>query len=297
MERILEYAVEPQFDGEKVMTVLRQHFKMSTTLIKELRLSPDGLKLNGSHIRTVDAVRTGDVLTVTMRDRISENIVPVNIPLDIVYEDKDILIINKPPNMPVHPSPGNYLNSVANAVMYYYRSKNTDMVFRAVNRLDKDTSGLMAVAKNAYSHARLASNLHTEFFTRRYRCIVCGDVERGGTVDAPIKRAEGSVINRIVALDGQRAVTHYSVIERYGGYTLLEILLETGRTHQIRVHMAYLGHPLVGDWLYGTEDHSLAPRQMLHCCHLSLIQPVTEEKLVFENEIAQDMKEFIEKLF
>ena len=296
MERVLEYAVEPVFDGVNVMTLLRHHFKMSTTLIKELRLTPDGLKLNGNHIRTVDTVRAGDVLTVTMRDKASENIVPVNIPLDIVYEDEDVLIVNKPPAMPTHISVGNYENSLANAVMYHYLSRGEEHLFRAVNRLDKDTSGLMAVAKNAYSHARLASELHTGLFARRYRCIVCGDVAEDGTVDAPIARKEGSAIERCVSAAGHKAVTHYKVIERYGAYTLLEMSLETGRTHQIRVHMAHIGHPLVGDWLYGTEDHSLVPRQMLHCCYLSFIQPVTEEKLVFENEIAQDMKEFIEKL-
>ncbi|MCH5209610.1 MAG: RluA family pseudouridine synthase [Oscillospiraceae bacterium] len=297
MDRVLEYIVDVQYDGANVLTVLRQHFKISTNLIKDLKKYEDGIRLNGAHIRTVDTVRMGDTLKVTIRDSASENIIPKNIPIDIVYEDEDILIINKPPHMPTHPSMGNYENSLANGVMHYYKSKGENRVFRAVNRLDKDTSGLMAVAKNSYAHARLSEELHTADFKRKYKCIVCGDMTEDGTVDAPIKRADGSVINRIVAPDGQRAVTHYSVLERYGEYTLLELELETGRTHQIRVHMSHIGHPLVGDWLYGIEDHSIAPRQFLHSCYLSLIHPVTEEKLVFQNEIAQDMKDFIEKLF
>ena len=296
MDRVFEYVITSEYDGENVKTVLKQHFKMSTSLIKDLKKYEDGLRLNGAHIRTVDTVKTGDVLTVTLRDSASENIIPKNISLDIVYEDEDILVLNKPPHMPTHPSMGNYENSLANGVMYYFQSKGEDRVFRAVNRLDKDTSGLMAVAKNAYIHARLGEEIQTKELGRRYKCIVCGDIDSDGTVDAPIRRADGSVINRIVAPDGQRAVTHYKVIERYGEYTLLEMELETGRTHQIRVHMAHIGHPLVGDWLYGTEDHDLALRQMLHSCYLRFIHPVSGREMEFNNEMAQDMSDFIEKI-
>ena len=238
----------------------------------------------------------GDILKITIRDTTSENIVPTDIPLDIVYEDEDVLVINKPSNMPTHPSMGNYENSLANGVMYYYKSKGEERVFRAVNRLDKDTSGLMAVAKNSYIHARLGEEIQKKELKRKYMCIVCGDVERDGTVDAPIRRADGSVINRIVAPDGQRAVTHYRVVKRYGEYTLLEMELETGRTHQIRVHMAYIGHPLVGDWLYGTEDHNIAKRQMLHSCYLCFTHPITGQIMEFKDEMAEDMRAFIEKL-
>ena len=244
----------------------------------------------------MDFVAKGDILKITIRDTASENIVPTDIPLDIVYEDEDVLVINKPPNMPTHPSMGNYENSLANGVMYYYKSKGEERVFRAVNRLDKDTSGLMAVAKNSYIHARLGEEIQKKELKRKYMCIVCGDVERDGTVDAPIRRADGSVINRIVAPDGQRAVTHYRVIKRYGEYTLLEMKLETGRTHQIRVHMAYIGHPLVGDWLYGTEDHNIAKRQMLHSCYLCFTHPITGQIMEFKDEMAEDMRAFIEKL-
>ena len=268
MDRVLEYEIPSEYDGANITTVLKQHFKISTNLIKDLKKYKEGIQVNGEHKRVVDLAAKGDILKITIRDTASENIVPTDIPLDIVYEDEDVLVINKPSNMPTHPSMGNYENSLANGVMYYYKSKGEERVFRAVNRLDKDTSGLMAVAKNSYIHARLGEEIQKKELKRKYMCIVCGDVERDGTVDAPIRRADGSVINRIVAPDGQRAVTHYRVVKRYGEYTLLEMELETGRTHQIRVHMAYIGHPLVGDWLYGTEDHNIAKRQMLHSCYL-----------------------------
>ena len=296
MDRVLEYEIPSEYDGANITTVLKQHFKISTNLIKDLKKYKEGIQVNGEHKRVVDLVAKGDILKITIRDTASENIVPTDIPLDIVYEDEDVLVINKLPNMPTHPSMGNYENSLANGVMYYYKSKGEERVFRAVNRLDKDTSGLMAVAKNSYIHARLGEEIQKKELKRKYMCIVCGDVERDGTVDAPIRRADGSVINRIVAPDGQRAVTHYRVIKRYGEYTLLEMKLETGRTHQIRVHMAYIGHPLVGDWLYGTEDHNIAKRQMLHSCYLCFTHPITGQIMDFKDEMAEDMRAFIEKL-
>ena len=296
MDRILEYEIPSEYDGANITTVLKQHFKISTNLIKDLKKYKEGIQVNGEHKRVVDFVAKGDILKITIRDTASENIVPTDIQLDIVYEDEDVLVINKLPNMPTHPSMGNYENSLANGVMYYYKSKGEERVFRAVNRLDKDTSGLMAVAKNSYIHARLGEEIQKKELKRKYMCIVCGDVEHDGTVDAPIRRADGSVINRIVAPDGQRAVTHYRVIKRYGEYTLLEMKLETGRTHQIRVHMAYIGHPLVGDWLYGTEDHNIAKRQMLHSCYLCFTHPITGQIMEFKDEMAEDMRAFIEKL-
>lgn len=296
MDRVLEYEIPSEYDGANITTVLKQHFKISTNLIKDLKKYKEGIQVNGEHKRVVDFVAKGDILKITIRDTASENIVPTDIPLDIVYEDEDVLVINKLPNMPTHPSMGNYENSLANGVMYYYKSKGEERVFRAVNRLDKDTSGLMAVAKNSYIHARLGEEIQKKELKRKYMCIVCGDVERDGTVDAPIRRADGSVINRIVAPDGQRAVTHYRVVKRYGEYTLLEMELETGRTHQIRVHMAYIGHPLVGDWLYGTEDHNIAKRQMLHSCYLCFTHPITGQIMDFKDEMAEDMRAFIEKL-
>ena len=266
-------------------------------------LRKKNITLNGGRATGNEKLSTGDHVKLFLSDEtfgkfagVQETAARAHQKLDIVYEDEDVLVINKPPNMPTHPSMGNYENSLANGVMYYYKSKGEERVFRAVNRLDKDTSGLMAVAKNSYIHARLGEEIQKKELKRKYMCIVCGDVERDGTVDAPIRRADGSVINRIVAPDGQRAVTHYRVVKRYGEYTLLEMELETGRTHQIRVHMAYIGHPLVGDWLYGTENHNIAKRQMLHSCYLCFTHPITGQIMEFKDEMAEDMRAFIEKL-
>lgn len=296
MKRILEYTVEPEFNGEKLMVVLKRHFKMSTVLIKEQRTYADGFLLNGEHIRTVDAVRAGDKLKITLHDTASENITPINIPIDIVYEDEDILIVNKAADMPTHISVGNYENSLANAVMYHYALGGEQHLFRAVNRLDKDTSGLMTIAKNSYAHARLADEIQTGELKRKYMCIVEGDIECDGTVDAPIARKEGSAIERCVSVSGHAAVTHYKVIKRYGQYTLLEMTLETGRTHQIRVHMAHIGHPLAGDWLYGTEDKENVPRQMLHSCYLRLVHPITGKIMEWNAQMPDDMENFVGKV-
>ena len=169
MDRVLEYEIPSEYDGANITTVLKRHFKISTNLIKDLKKYKEGIQVNGEHRRVVDFVAKGDILKITIRDTASENIVPTDIPLDIVYEDEDVLVINKPPNMPTHPSMGNYENSLANGVMYYYKSKGEERVFRAVNRLDKDTSGLMAVAKNSYIHARLGEEIQKkEFETKIY---------------------------------------------------------------------------------------------------------------------------------
>ena len=295
MDRVLEYEIPSEYDGANITTVLKQHFKISTNLIKDLKKYKEGIQVNGEHKRVVDLAAKGDILKITIRDTASENIVPTDIPLDIVYEDEDVLVINKPSNMPTHPSMGNYENSLANGVMYYYKSKGEERVFRAVNRLDKDTSGLMAVAKNSYIHARLGEEIQKKELKRKYMCIVCGDVERDGTVDAPIRRADGSVINRIVAPDGQRAVTHYRVVKRYGEYTLLEMELETGRTHQIRVHMAYIGHPVTGDEVYGNGSPKWLCGQCLHAKKIGFIHPRTGEYMEFDSPLPEYFTKFLKR--
>lgn len=291
MKRTLRTDIDKAFDGIKVEYVLRQKMKISGALIKELKKYSDGILLNSSHIRTIDPVHTGDVLTVNIYDTDSENIEPHNIPLDIMYEDEDILVINKQPHTPTHPSMGHFTDTIANGVMYHYNQNGEHHMFRAVNRLDSDTSGVMCIAKNSYSHARLGEALQSHELRRKYTAIVAGELTGSGTVDAPIARAD--FIKRVVREDGQRAVTHFKALEQLGNYTLIELQLETGRTHQIRVHMAHIGHPLLGDWLYGTEDKALFPRQALHSSYLRLIHPVTNEEMEFIPPLAEDMSGFI----
>lgn len=294
--RKLEFKVSGEYSGKRVEDVLRAYFHISGSLIKDLKKYPEGLLLNGCHVRTVDCVNENDIVTINIRDCISENIQPVDMELDIVYEDEDILIVNKPPGMPTHPSHDHQLDTLANGVMAHYSKQNEIHTFRAVNRLDKDTSGIMCIAKNAYAHARLAEQLNDNHTLRRkYLAIVTGVTDDSGTINAPIARLDTSAIERCVHESGQRAVTHYRAVEKHKGYTLIELELETGRTHQIRVHMAYTGHPLLGDWLYGEENPALFSRQALHSSFLSLIHPVTGRKMEFFCKISPDMATFLEK--
>ncbi|MDD6763808.1 MAG: RluA family pseudouridine synthase [Clostridiales bacterium] len=294
MKRTLEYKITGNYNDAMVQDVLRRELRISTALIKELKKYPDGILINGEHMRTVDPVHTGDILTVNIYDTDSESIEPHYIPLDIMHEDEDILIINKQPGIPTHPSKGHFTDTIANGVMYHYNKNGEHHMFRAVNRLDSGTSGVMCIAKNSYAHARLAEELGTHELRRRYLAIAEGTTEDRGTIDAPIARVD--FIKRAVAPEGQRAVTHYRTIECFGNYTLVELILETGRTHQIRVHMSHIGHPLLGDWLYGKEDKELFPRQALHSSYLSLLHPVTGEKMEFIPRLAKDMESFIKSL-
>ena len=292
-KRTLTYNVSDTLCGDKVNDALRRRLKMSVTLIKELKKHEDGILLNGIHARTVDPIKPGDVLTCNLYDTESDNVVPKPMPLDIMYEDEDILIINKPPHLPVHPSPGHVADTLANGVMAHYRESGEAHMFRAVNRLDGDTSGVMCIAKNSYAHARLIDEMAEGELRREYEAIVEGEISEGGTIDAPIARVD--FIKRAVRADGQRAVTHYEPIDHLGKYTLVRLRLETGRTHQIRVHMSYIGHPLLGDWLYGIENKALFPRHALHSAYLRLVQPVTGRVMEFVPPMAEDMRGFTDR--
>lgn len=295
MKRVLQCIVTDEFDDHRLDTFLRSKYQMSGSLIKDLKRAEDGLIVNGHPARTTDLLRAGDSVIITLYDHASENIVPVKLGFKIVYEDEDILIVSKPAGMPTHTSQGNFLNTLSNAVMHHYAQNGEEHVFRAVNRLDKDTSGLMCIAKNKYSHARLCADLTTKSVKRSYLAIVCANLRDNGTIDLPIARESDSVIKRVVKMDGARAVTHYQSIDVSGNYSLIKLTLETGRTHQIRVHMAHIGAPLLGDWLYGAEDKDLFPRHALHSHQLALIHPITGTPLEFEDPLPDDMRNFFYK--
>lgn len=274
-----------------IRTLLKQKYQMSTALIAKLKQSENGITVNGTRQKVSFQLKPGDVVELRMQEEVSEQILPTPMELSILYEDEDLIIIDKPPYLPTHPSMGHFTNTLANGLAYYWKQKKESYVFRAVNRLDKNTSGVMAVAKNAYTHARLCCQIQEGQLRRKYRCIVCGTVQEDGTVDAPVGRADGSILRREVRKDGRQARTHYHVLERKAGHTLLELELETGRTHQIRVHMAYLGYPVLGDFLYGEEVDQM-PRQALHSSFLTFIHPVTFEDLSFEAPLPQDLQSF-----
>ena len=227
-------------------------------------------------------------------DKSLRQIPPSPFPLDILYEDEDILVVNKPAGMPIHPSINNYYNSLANACAYYYQQQNKPFIFRCTNRLDRDTSGVTVIAKHMVSSNILSSYAYKHLIDREYLAIVRGNViPSSGTIDAPLSRKSGSVIERIVDFEhGERAVTHYQVVEEKNGHSLVSLHLETGRTHQIRIHMKYLGFPLIGDYLYNPDMESIH-RQALHSHTLRFAHPITEEQMEFTAPLPEDMKRIL----
>ena len=292
MDKRLNATVPAGMDGKTVKDVARSLLSLSSTRLKKAKRVPGGVRVNGQDVFVTHVVRAGDAVSILIEQEgaASPGVVPTPGEVDVVYEDEHLLVLNKPANMPVHPSAGHYDDSLANRCAARFGG-----VFRPVNRLDAGTSGLMVAARDAHVHALLCKALHTGDFERRYLAIAEGVFAgKQGVVDAPIARAEGSAIKRCVSPDGQRAVTHYRVLRNNGRFSLVELTLETGRTHQIRVHMAYLGHPLAGDFLYGTEDKELIGRAALHAFSLRLTHPITGQILEFERGLPDDMRALTE---
>ena len=290
MERIITYHIDARADELRTEQFLRRR-GYSCQNLTQLKKMPESILINGvwSYMRT--PLSAGDTLTVHIREtESSPNIPPVDLPLCIVYEDEDIIVVNKPAGMPVHPSLNNYMNSLANALMYYYQQQGKPFIFRCTNRLDRDTSGLTVVAKHMVSSGILSAMTARHKIRREYLAIVRGHVTPpSGTIDAPIGRAGTPLIERRIDFEhGERAVTHYRVVKEKNGHSLVSLVLETGRTHQIRVHMKYLGFPLVGDYLYN-PDMEYIQRQALHSHSLAFRHPITGEDLKFTAELPEDM--------
>ena len=290
MERIITYHIDARAGGLRTEQFLRRR-GYSCQNLTQLKKMPESILINGvwSYMRT--PLSAGDNLTVHIREtESSPNIPPVDLPLCIVYEDEDIIVVNKPAGMPVHPSLNNYMNSLANALMYYYQQQGKPFIFRCTNRLDRDTSGLTVVAKHMVSSGILSAMTARHKIRREYLAIVRGHVTPpSGTIDAPIGRAGTPLIERRIDFEhGERAVTHYRVVKEKNGHSLVSLVLETGRTHQIRVHMKYLGFPLVGDYLYN-PDMEYIQRQALHSHSLAFRHPITGEDLKFTAELPEDM--------
>jgi RluA family pseudouridine synthase len=293
METITK-TILPEEDGSTVRHILRAGLHFSSHAISRLTRAENGILVNGCHARTTCILRTGDVLTVETGDHRPPKaaVTPGDWPLPIVWEDGHLLVVNKPAGMTAHAS--NFLPGTPTVAGALAWTRGTDFIFHSVNRLDKGTTGLMVVAKSGYVHDLLRRSLHTPRFRREYRavCVGCPSPEQG-TVDAPIGRDETSAIRRCVRPDGAPAVSHYQVLARGDGLSLLRLVPETGRTHQLRVHMASIGCPLAGDWLYGTEDPDLIPRPALHSCALTLVHPVTGEVLRLTAPLPEDMARLV----
>ena len=296
MERIITYHIDARADGLRIEQYLRR-LGYSHQNLTQLKKMSESILINGvwSYMRT--QLSGGDTLTVHIRETDSSpNIPPVDLPISIIYEDEDIIVVNKSAGMPVHPSLNNYRNSLANALMYYYAQKDQPFIFRCTNRLDRDTSGLTIIAKHMVSSSILSAMTARHEIRREYLAVVRGHVTpASGTIDAPIGRTGSSFIERKIDFDqGERAVTHYRVVEEKNGHSLVSLVLETGRTHQIRVHMKYLGFPLVGDYLYN-PDMQYIRRQALHSHSLSFRHPITGKNMRFTAELPKDMLKIFQK--
>lgn len=295
---VIQKVIPPEEDGATVRHILRAGLHFSSRAVSRLAHGGACIFVNGAPVHTPHVLRAGDVLAVETEDRRPPKaaVTPGNWPLPVAWEDEHLLIVDKPAGMTAHAS--NFLPDTPTVAGALAWNRGTDFLFHPVNRLDKGTTGLMAVAKSGYVHDLLRRRLHTGDFRREYRavCLGCPRPERG-TVDAPIGRDGTSVVARRVRPDGAPAVSHYQVLARGEGLSLLALRPETGRTHQLRVHMASLGCPLAGDWLYGQEDPLLIPRPALHSYRVTLVHPVTGARVDVSAPLPEDMGRLLRERF
>ena len=290
MERIFHYRISSPEEGLSIGMFLRQQ-GYSRHVLTGIRGAGENILLNGSPAYTNRLLREGDLLTVRLpKTESSDSILPRPVPFSLIYQDEDLLVVNKPAGTPVHPSPGNYDNTLANGLAWHFQQLREPFVFRCLNRLDRDTTGLLLLARHALSGAILSAGMTGRKIRRTYRALAAGRTPAEGVVDRPIGRKPGSIIERRVDPQGERAVTHFRTLAYFSGYSYLELWLETGRTHQIRVHMASLGHPLLGDTLYGPGTSPLIGRQALHSYALDFRHPITKEAMRFTAPLPSDMQ-------
>lgn len=289
MGRVISYTIPREYDGKKVIAYLRGEAKISCRLLNTLKRETNGITLNGEHIRTIDILHEGDILSVDIPCPDS-GIEPVEFPLDILYEDDDLIIINKDPFIACHPTHNHQGDTLANALAYYLQKKGKTSVFRAVGRLDKGTSGIVICALNKHAAAVIPKTV-----TKEYLAVVSGKLASSGTIDAPIFRPDPMKTIRAVGESGDSAVTHWNIIRQNDNTTLARIKLETGRTHQIRVHFASIGMPLVGDSLYGTDPMNIG-HQLLHCEKVTFTHPVTGNTMTISAPVPEDMQKIINEI-
>lgn len=290
MNRTINYKISKESNGFRIEQFLK-HKGYSSQNLTQIKRMPKSVLVNGQHYYMRDTLKTGDTLTICIQENdCSKKIPPTFLPLDIVYEDEDIIVINKPAGMPIHPSMNNYTNSMANALAWYYQQQNKPFIFRCSNRLDRDTSGLTVVAKHLVSGNILSYMVRDHKIEREYLALVRGHVTPDkGTINAPLARKDGTIIERIVDFEhGETAITHYRTLSQKNGHSLVSLHLETGRTHQIRVHMKHLGYPLIGDYLYN-PDMEYITRQALHSHKLTFDHPITGEPMCFTAPLPKDM--------
>ena len=294
MNRTISYDIDSHSEGLRVEQFLRRK-GYSAQNLSTIKRMPESILVNGVHYYMKQTLKAGDRLLVRIQEtESSRNIPPVCAPLSIVYEDEDLIVVNKPAGMPIHPSLNNYTNSLANALAWYYQQQGKPFIFRCCNRLDRDTSGLTVVAKHLVSGNILSTMTKKKEVRREYLAVVRGHiVPESGIISAPLARKGGTIIERVVDFDrGEPAVTHYHLIQEANGHSLVSLQLETGRTHQIRIHLKHLGFPLVGDYLYN-PDMEYISRQALHSFRLSFPHPITGEVMDFTVPLPEDMRNIL----
>ena len=286
----LEYIVNTLTKYETVKQILKEEFLLSDRLIIKLKQAKQ-IYLNNNFAFVNQKLKVGDTILVDLDfEETCDNIVPIKMDLDILYEDDGLLIVNKQPFIPIHPSMDHYEDSLSNGVKYYFISIDLKRKIRPVNRLDKNTSGIVIFAKNEYIQESLIKQMKSNIFKKEYIAIVEGIIDKKEQIiDAPIARKDDSIIERCVAINGDSAVTEIELIKNYGNYSLIKCNLKTGRTHQIRVHTSYIGHPILGDDLYGTKSE-LINRQALHAYRIKFIHPITKKEIEIEAKIPKDIE-------
>lgn len=293
-EMILKYIVTNN-NYNNINSILKDYLNISNRLFVKL-INSNMVFLNGKNVDTRTKVNKNDVITVNLDlPEDNSNIIPTYIPLDILYEDNWLLILNKSAGIAVHPSLLHYDDSLSNGVKYYFDSIGLKKKIRPINRLDYNTSGIVLFAKSEYIQEMLSIQMQNNQFKKEYLCLVDGILKKkSGILDFPITRKDGSIIERCVSSDGKPSITRYSILEEFENqnFSLVKCILETGRTHQIRVHFSHIGHPLIGDTLYGNSS-TLINRQALHSYKASFIHPITKKELTIISPLAEDINRLI----
>ena len=292
----LTFKVKKEEEGLALSEFLRNVGELSSRFVKKA-IREGRIKVNNNAERLSYKLKIEDVIEAQINREEEQDILPEKMDLSIIYEDKDIIVVDKPKGIVVHPTKRHISGTLSNGLLYYFREKGDNSIVRLVNRLDMDTSGLIIVAKNSYSHMALSRDMVKDEFVKSYLAVVHGNlVEAAGVIDKPIYRVGEGMIKRVIDERGQRSITRFEVIEKYKDAELVKLTLETGRTHQIRVHLSSIGHPIFGDALYGEEELEYIDRQALHAYRLEFPHPTSREIIKLESEIPQDIKNLIEKL-
>lgn len=286
MKKEIEIVIEKESDGKKLEHILKVKAGLSETLIRRLKRTEGGILLNDKPAKVIEKVSLGDVIKISVEEKGSPNILPAKTPLDIIYEDEDVLAVNKPRSMPTHPSKGHTKDTLANGVIYYL---GKDSKFHVITRLDRDTSGIVLIAKNPVSAAFLTAEMKNGRIAKEYVAVINGVLNpQDGVITAPIKKKKETGILRCVSSDGKEAVTKYKTVKIQDGISLVNLFPVTGRTHQLRVHMSYMNCPIYGDSLYGAVQKG--ERTLLHCRKISFIHPATKEKISITAPLCDDIK-------